>query len=292
MHFSIRNVSIVIACAALLVYCKLKPQVEQSDKLPLGKLFIIGGGVRSEALMQRLIEEADLQSGDFAFVLPQASFEPDTSFHYTVQPIKHLTPAKFIKFDPSPDADIFQAQKDSLLQTKLIYICGGDQSVFMHFVDSTGLREVLLQAYSQGATIAGTSAGAAMMSEVMITGDQNYREDYESTFSQLLNGNLITARGLGFLQNTIIDQHFVARSRYNRALSAINDYPEHQVIGIEESTALLIKEGRGIVVGDHQILVFDRPKMTRASRKFSLQEVRIRIFEDGEEIEIREGVSN
>ena len=75
---------------------------------------------------------------------------------------------------------------DSLSKAKLIFITGGDQSRFMKVVLNTPIYAAIHQAYQNGATVAGTSAGAAVMSKNMITGKQLLDTNYKETFDKLL----------------------------------------------------------------------------------------------------------
>src|SRR5690606_2849352 len=109
---------------------------------------------------------------------------------------------------------------DSLKKAKLIYITGGDQNRFMEIVRDTPLHETIKEAYSGGSTIAGTSAGAAVMSRIMITGDQKTVQDY-GDFEKIWFDNVVTQEGLSLLENVVIDQHFIVRSRYNRLISVL-----------------------------------------------------------------------
>jgi cyanophycinase len=122
--------------------------------------------------------------------------------------------------------------------------------------ENPAIAEALENAYRDGAMISGTSAGAAVMSKIMITGDQRNYPDYTSTYYNLEKNNMITAEGLGLITNVIIDQHFVKRARNNRLLTAILDYPNHTGIGIDESTAIFVKEGKAEVIGESQVLVY------------------------------------
>jgi cyanophycinase len=151
---------------------------------------------------------------------------------------------------------INQGKLDSLRKCKLIFITGGDQKRFMNLVHSTPIEEAIKKAYQDGATIAGTSAGAAVMSEIMITGDENFSEEYSSTYDKIWKGNGVYSTGLGLLQGVIIDQHFVIRSRHNRLLSALCDFPGHMGVGIDESTAIIISGDSANVVGNSQVLVY------------------------------------
>ena len=115
----------------------------------------------------------------------------------------------------------------------------------MNIVLHTPIQTAIQTAYKNGATIAGTSAGAAMMSHYMITGNQLLDDtSYASTFPKLWNNNLEIKEGLSLLDSAIIDMHFIARSRYNRLLTAIAKYPTLPCIGIDEGTAIIVHGNR------------------------------------------------
>jgi cyanophycinase len=122
------------------------------------------------------------------------------------------------------------------------------------------------------------------MSKIMITGDQNNYPDYTSTYYNLEKNNMITAEGLGLITNIIIDQHFVKRARNNRLLTAIMEYPNHTGIGIDESTAILVKEGKAEVIGDSQVLVYNNTGQVTSTyeKKIGGKNLRLDIYLPGE----------
>ena len=78
----------------------------------------------------------------------------------------------------------------------------------------------------------------------------------------------ITGAGLGLIQDAIIDQHFIKRSRYNRLISAVMDYPELMGIGIDESTAILVDgQGNAEVVGVNQVIVLRNTTKEKAVKE-------------------------
>jgi cyanophycinase len=126
----------------------------------------------------------------------------------------------------------------------------------MEAIGHPSIKKQIHRSFERGAIVAGTSAGAAVMSGVMITGDQRLEPEYESTYRRLRANNAVYAEGLGLLPNAIVDQHFVERSRYNRAITALHDYPEQTVFGIGESTALVVTSTGMEAIGEGQIVVF------------------------------------
>jgi cyanophycinase len=135
-------------------------------------------------------------------------------------------------------------------------MAGGDQRRLMEVL-SEKERKAIRKAYEKGAVIAGTSAGAAVMSKKMITGDEQKHPEYHPTFRTLEDENIIFDEGLGLLpENIIIDQHFIYRSRYNRLLTAVMELPDHIGFGIDESTALFIQHDSATVIGEWQVISF------------------------------------
>jgi cyanophycinase len=111
--------------------------------------------------------------------------------------------------------------------------------------------------------IGGTSAGAAIMSDSMITGNQ-FRpgEDtsgyYDGGYQRIARRAIEIVPGLGFLPNAVVDQHFVRRQRHNRLLSVVLERPALLGVGIDEGTALRVDpDGRWTVLGASAAVVYD-----------------------------------
>ena len=228
-----------------------------------GKLFIIGGGLRPSAMIDRIITESSIDKGGYGIILPMSSGVPDTSAYYArkqfiTKDIENVYPLHFVKNEKLSADKI-----DSLRNAKMIYISGGDQNRFMDVVANTEIEKAIREAYRNGSLIVGTSAGAAVMSKMMITGTELKNAEYSSTFRNLQADNIEIKLGLGMINNVIIDQHFVKRSRYNRLLSAVIEHPEKTGIGIDESTAILIQGNRAEIVGEFQVIVFKNPKKSK-----------------------------
>jgi cyanophycinase len=101
--------------------------------------------------------------------------------------------------------------------------------------------------------------------------------------------NLETKPGLGFIQNAIIDQHFVKRSRYNRLISAVIEYPDVKGIGIDEATAILVSGNTAEVLGDSQVIVFENPKRSKIVKdgKLSAKGIVMNIYLAGETFSLK-----
>jgi cyanophycinase len=258
---------------------------------PKGNLFIIGGGHRSDELMNALMNTVQLSSKDYIVILPMATEEPDTAFFYISRDLKKVCNNAIINFNFTKGDVNKNEWLDSVKHAKLIFITGGDQSRFMNIVLHTPVQNVIQEAYENGATVAGTSAGAALMSYYMVTGNQLLGDTaYESTFSKLWNNNIEIKEGLGLLDSAIIDQHFIARSRYNRMLSAVAKFPGLPCIGIDEGTAIIVHGNDAKVAGESQVIVFSRPQNLNVTKDgyIKFDDVQMSIYTDGDTFKLKQ----
>ncbi|MDQ3682135.1 MAG: cyanophycinase [Bacteroidota bacterium] len=254
-----------------------------------GNLFIIGGGTRTPRLMQAMLATAQLKEGDYIVVLPMASAETDTAFYYFKRSLANLSANPIVNFNFKKGQKPNMPRLDSLQKAKLIFIAGGDQSRFMQAVLNTPVYDAIHKAYANGATIAGTSAGAAVMSRYMITGRELLGDTaYHSTFRKVWYKNIEFEEGLGLLDSVIIDQHFIVRSRYNRLLSALASFPTYPCIGIDESTAIIVSGNKVSVTGSSQVILFTKPEGLQVTDKdlIKFTDLKIQLFTHGDVFEL------
>lgn len=245
----------LIAAIVLLTSC----DSSEIKNKPSGKLYIIGGGLRTEAMLNEIADLAGIRNEGYIFILPMSGAYPDSSIIWAKEDfrtigIKNITGFNFIKGDAFPQEKI-----DSLRNAKLIYITGGDQSRFMNVVLNTPVYDAIHEAYNKGAVISGTSAGAAVMSRKMITGIQKKHPDSEAGFVTIESENIEIIEGLGLLSDVIIDQHFIKRQRLNRLTEASIENPGLLCVGIDESTAIIVDGDIATVTGNSQVVVLKNP---------------------------------
>ncbi len=254
-----------------------------------GKLFIIGGGNRSDQLMQQLVDLSQFKKTDYIVVLPMSSEEPDSAYIYFKDQFKRLTPNSIVMLNFDKTTVQNPKLNDSLQKAKLIFISGGDQTRFMNVVVNTAVFTSIHKAFQNGSIIAGTSAGAAVMSEKMITGNQKLEKEYSGTFDNIRYDNLETSPGLGLVTKAIIDQHFLRRSRYNRLISAMVEFPHLTGIGIDESTAIIVNGKQISVVGESEVIVMKNPsgvqKMAQ-NKLISMKKMEMSIYVAGQQFKL------
>ena len=250
-----------------------------------GKLFIIGGGDRTEGLMKALLATAALGKNDYVVVLPMSSAEPDSSYFYFKDDIDKLVPNTIANLNFTRDKVNDKLWLDSLAHAKLIFITGGDQQRFMRVVLHTPVYDAIHKAYAMGATISGTSAGAAAINRYMITGNELLGDTtYHETYRKIIQGNMQIEEGLGLIDSAIVDQHFIKRSRYNRLISALAKYPDYPCIGIDESTAIIVEGKKITVAGESQVVVFSQPEglSVNAKGQIKWKDVKMSILTAGD----------
>jgi len=268
----------------LMTTCLLQAQNSK------GKLFIIGGGDRSDDLMKQVLAVAELGKKDYIVVLPMSSEEPDSSFIFFKTQMVKLTQNPIVMLNFNKETAQNKKLTDSVQKAKLIFISGGDQSRFMSVVHNTPIKTAIQKAYENGSTISGTSAGAAVMSEKMITGNQKLEKEYSGTFDNIRYNNLETAEGLGLLKTAVIDQHFLKRNRYNRLISALVEFPDLTGIGIDEATAIIVRNNEVEVAGESEVIVVRNPKGIQKSKKnnlISIENLQMSIYTAGQKFKIK-----
>lgn len=131
-----------------------------------------------------------------------------------------------------------------------VFFTGGDQLRITSTIGGTRVNEALSEAYRSGVIIAGTSAGASVMSGTMIVGGSSDDAPKMNTINM--------APGMGLLEEVVIDQHFAQRGRLGRLLVAVAHNPYILGIGIDEDTAVIINpEAKLEVIGSQTVTIID-----------------------------------
>ena len=218
-----------------------------------GNLVMLGGGPRPDSVMELIVS---LSPDSTFIVVPMASSIADTiGWEHRDQFLGYG--AKRVEIMMLEDEDIDSPEiLEQLRSASGIWFSGGDQRQLMHYFGTDLMKEAVHQAYKNGAVIAGTSAGTAVQSAIMITGDE--RHGVRDPFGVIVKDNVITTPGLGLVDNIIVDQHFIRRSRLNRLINVLVDEDAEYAAGVDEATALWFKgDGMVEVVGESQVILLD-----------------------------------
>jgi cyanophycinase len=169
-----------------------------------------------------------------------------------------------------------------------IFFGGGDQVHLVATIGGSRLDRAVREAYANGATICGTSAGAAALTETILAGGE------PDEYGQMQDLHLGPGFGLlGF--RAMIDTHFTQRRRLQRLFMVIAQNPETLGLGIDEDTALVVQGHLGEVVGrgsvtfvDGRGVRFDNADECMSGNPLTLSYLRVGIVGAGYTLNLRE----
>ncbi len=208
---------------------------------PLGSLVIVGGGGMPDAVRKEFIQLAGGAKTAKIVVIPTASADADdiTKHDSFLKPWINVG-VKDVVLLHTRDRKV--ANSDEFLKPLTnatgIWLSGGDQSMLTKAYLGTSTLDNIKALYRYGTVVGGTSAGAAVMSDVMITGG---------------SATATTDEGFGLLTNMVVDQHFTQRKREARLASVLKTQLKLLGIGIDESTAIVVQFQQAKVMGRGQV---------------------------------------
>jgi cyanophycinase len=231
-----------------------------------GHLLIVGGGPRPAVIMDRFIELAGGPGEARIAVIPMASGNSEAAGEQLVAQMRELGAADAFSLNVTREEAMRPETATRLDGVTGVWFSGGVQSRHTEALKDTPVEEALHGLLQNGAVLGGTSAGAAIMSDLMITGGEQRRggdRPADEPWITIDRENVVTDPGFGFLPGAIVDQHFVRRKRHNRLLSLVFENPDQIGVGIDEATALLVHpDGRWEVVGESVVVIYDARRST------------------------------
>ena len=228
-----------------------------------GTLFIVGGGPQPKPLVEEFVRLAGGPGKARIVVFAMASSSGLTSGEEKAADLRAMgADARNVYVNAE------QANTDSVARlldgATGVWFGGGDQVLLTRALKGTRTERAIHERYDAGAVVGGTSAGAAVMSAIMITGDERHPggarppADSSDGFMTIARENIVTDGGFAFVTNAVVDQHFVRRRRHNRLVSVVLESPVHLGVGIDESTALVVEpDGRWRIAGASVAIVYD-----------------------------------
>lgn len=254
-----------------------------------GHLVIIGG-VHTTETSKKFVELAGGENARIV-IIPNAGSNPIKNSELHKKEFEELgAKADYLLFTKeTADAD---SNIEKMNWANAVYFLGGDQSDLTRDMLGTKLLQKVYDIYNNGGVVGGSSAGAAVMSEVMITGNELLNKDSTSAFISVQKGNIETAKGFGFIKNAIIDQHFLKRKRHNRLITLMCEHPNLLGIAIDEATAIVVyPDDTFQVIGDNQVLVYDptEGKNIRTDKRGNLgiTEMKMHLLINGDKFDLK-----
>jgi cyanophycinase len=251
-----------------------------------GTLVIIGGHEDKEHDCVILKKVARLVGEQKLVVATVASHEPEGYFEAYKKAFSKVGLDRLEELyigDRAESAD--KGKLDALTGAGGVFFSGGDQLRISSQVGDSPFEEHVRRIYERGGVIAGTSAGASAMAEIMLvrgTSGESHRI-----------GDLHLAPGLALISDVIIDQHFAERGRIGRLLGAVALNPRILGIGIDEDTAIVVQEHEFHVLGSGAVYVVDGAGVTHSNitdgapeSTLSMFDVRLHILSHGDRFDL------
>jgi len=219
-------------------------------RAPAGQLLLNGGAGETPDFWRRFVAEAGGPAVPVV-VLPTASERPEAGDEYVEELRRDWQLTDVVSVELRSRDDAFRPELVAAIsRAKGVFFTGGDQSRITAALLGTPAMRAIREVFDRGGVLAGSSAGLACMSEVMITG--------EGDFDVLRRDAVETAPGLGFVRAAVLDQHFVTRRRLNRLISVVLEHPSLLGVGVDEQAAVAIDpNGRVEVLGEGSVVVVD-----------------------------------
>jgi cyanophycinase len=271
-----------------------------------GSLVIIGGALRSSErgitdreIWERIVELAGGDGIARIAVFPTASGAPTESGRRAVEALKRAGADAFVV--PlgmmNTDVDFRQVAIDKEVIAQVrgatgVFFTGGDQKRITKALktpegEKTPLLEAVWAVYENGGTIAGTSAGAAVLSRVMFSDPGNVL----TTLKEGVKFGKDIDEGLGFLDHAwFVEQHCLTRGRFARALVAMHSQGLKFGIGVDENTAAVVRNGKEVeIVGSKGAVVMDLSEATNDPdiAGFNLKNVRMTYLDHGDTFDLQ-----
>jgi cyanophycinase len=224
-----------------------------------GTLIIIGGGEISESLNRKIIEiSGGLQIP--IVVIPTADGRENYDENFGEAGLLRKMGATNVTVLHTNDRNVANTEEfvRPLLEAKLVWFSGGRQWRLVDSYKNTLTEKMLWKVLENGGTIGGSSAGATIQGSFLVRGDTKN--------NQIMMGD--HQEGFGFLRNVAIDQHVLARNRQFDMFEILRKRPELLGIGIDESTAIIVKGEIFEVVGKSYVVVYDGKFWSREGSEF------------------------
>jgi len=301
----VKSVSILLLCAALpgaQLLASLAHAGEASQALVFkpvaGTVVPMGGAVRNdnEAVRQRLVQLAGGSASRFV-VIPSASSNPEKSGADAVEQLRRRgAQAELLKIAPRWAGETLESARRAAADpanvarvraATAVFFTGGAQERTADVLNPDGVASPVLQAVrelqARGGVVAGSSAGAAIMSSTM------FRDALNSV--QVMKGVMRDGkeidRGLGFVGDQLfIDQHFLKRGRVGRMLALMLAKGYKVGLGVDENTAAIIHGSEIEIVGASGALLLDLRQATQESGPVNVRNVRISYLDNGDRYDL------
>jgi cyanophycinase len=263
--------------------------VTDGERRRRGCLIIIGGGEERDPDGPRVIlrEVAKHVHGGKLVLATVASHRPEGYFEEYRRAFADLGLGELVELYVEERSRAGDRDKLSALDDAAgIFFSGGDQLRIVSQISDTGIEAKVRALYERGGVVAGTSAGAAVMSEMMLVRGT-------SKITHRI-GDLHMAPGIGLMHSVIIDQHFAERGRFGRLVGAVAHNPRMLGLGLDENTAAVVEGDRFRVIGSGAVYIVDGTDISysnvaeaRPEQALSMHNMRVHVLSDEDGFDLK-----
>src|SRR3954466_2116252 len=254
-----------------------------------GTLVIIGGHEDREGDKVILREIVERVGGRRVVVVTTASEEPDDLIAVYRKAFTDLGVKEVVHVhEESREDGLNEEAAEPIKRAGAVFFTGGDQLRLTSQLGDTPVFQAIQDLYREGGVVAGTSAGASVLSDTMlVSGD--------SDSSPRAGDAIKMAPGFGLIEGVVVDQHFAERGRTGRLMAAIAQNPKSLGLGIDEDTAVVVERSRFTVVGSGGVCVVDGSGVTFSTvadveddQPFSVHDAKIHVLAPGDRFDLKQ----
>lgn len=220
------------------------------------KLVLIGGAEDKTDRLEVLSKVAACANYKNIVLIPTASQYPQEAESHYRDAFRKLNVENFVCLDIRYEDECDKEEHlNAIRQANLVFFSGGDQVKLVNTLKNSQLYQLILKRYKDlNLTIAGTSAGAAAASENML---------FDGDYQGFIKGRVRHMSGFGFIDNVVVDTHFLNRERIPRLMQMLALGLETKAIGLDEDTGIFIDiHNRFEVHGSGMVTLLNAEEMT------------------------------
>lgn len=257
----------------ILSFALLKAQTSSNDNEFIGpekgSLVVVGGALKSDAIINRFIELAGGLDAAFV-VIPTASgeksYKKDSGFAGVL--IDHGATNVIVLHTKDKKVANSDAFVKPLRKANAVWFGGGRQWRLVDSYKNTLTEELIVEVLNRGGVGGGSSAGATIQGSYLARGDTKN--------NQIMMGD--HDEGFNLIKNIAIDQHALARNRHFDMFEILKNRPELLGIGIDENTAIVVQGNQFEVIGESYVAVYDGHFFSREGMDLKILPEKSKLF--------------
>ncbi len=246
-------------CTALLVLAAPLPAMAQEIGPTSGHLVIVGGAASDSAIFETFVELAGGVQASIVVIPTAGGAEEYDQYWGGLRPFRAMGAHNLTVLHTTDRSEANSDEfVDHIRNADAVWFSGGRQWRLVDAYSDTATHEALWDLLERGGVIGGSSAGATIQGSYLARGDTQ-------TNTVMMGDHEV---GMGFLKNSAIDQHLLARNRQFDLIEIVEARPELLGIGIDENTAIVVTGDQFQVIGQGYVAIYDAGKMIDSGGQF------------------------